>query len=49
MPPLTIAAAPVARCSGVTDMPWPKAMVMVLILRQWLRIERRGQLGQLGW
>jgi hypothetical protein len=35
MPPFTIAAEPVARCSGVTEMPWPKAMVMVLMRTQW--------------
>ena len=32
-PPLTSAAAAVATCSGVSEMPWPKPMVMTLTSR----------------
>ena len=30
LPPFISAAAPTAVCSGVVDMPWPKAMVIEL-------------------
>ncbi len=30
MPPFIKAATPITACSGATERPWPKAMVMVL-------------------